>query len=154
MSGNLDHSPARIVKQLLLDLTLGTEVTADDEWPVFLEMMPDAEDTDTVPANVITVYTTAATMLDRHMVDGEYAEYHGIQFIIRSTNRSVGYAKAKAILESMDKSILRTNATIGASTYKVWCMNRSSDVIHLGAESETRRRRFSLNYTMTVEQTA
>jgi hypothetical protein len=51
MSGSLDHFPADIIRQLLIDLGVGLDVTATD-WPAFSQKEPDS------PDNVITVFDT------------------------------------------------------------------------------------------------
>ena len=87
-------------------------------------------------------------------IDGEFKEDHGIQFLVRSTAEDIGWSKAKAIQENMDKTILRTSVTIETSVYLIHCMNRTSDVLSLGPEPETSRRKHSLNYLATITQTS
>lgn len=151
MSGNLDHAPCKVIKKALLDFGLGTEVTADDEWPIFVNHLPDTEDMDD---NALCVYDTEAVIHTREMPTSEYTEDHGIQVMVRATSRSVGYAKAKAILEALDKQVNRLAVTIGVSSYVVHSMNRTSDVAYVGVEPETERRLHSINYTTTLTQTS
>ena len=150
MSGNLDNMPAEIVEKLLSDLGLGSLVSADDDWPIFVTSYPDGDDVDD---NLIACYNTASSMQGRINFTGEFVEYHGIQIIVRAATEDVGYAKAKAILQGLDTNVLNTTVTISTATYNVQSMLRTGDVISLGPEQDNKRRRHSINYTIAVTQT-
>jgi len=150
MSGNLDHMPAEIVEQLLKDLGLGTLVSEDDDWPIFVTSYPDGDDVDD---NLIACYNTASNLQGRINFTGEYVEYHGIQIIVRSSTEDIGWAKSKAILQKLDTDVLNRSVSISSSTYNVQSLLRSGDVISLGPEPDNKRRRHSINYTIAVTQT-
>ena len=57
-----------------------------------------------------------------------------------------------AIKQKLDTIIEYTPVTIGASNYVVKNMNRTSDVLSLGPETETDRRQFAVNYLATLRQ--
>jgi hypothetical protein len=82
MSGSLDHFPADIIRQLLIDLGVGLGVTATD-WPAFSQKEPDS------PDNVITVFDTMGRDLGRTNPDMVRSERYGIQ--VRDTRR--GYRR-------------------------------------------------------------
>lgn len=149
MSGNLDHRPSKIVKKYLLDQNLGSEVTADDEWPIFVDNYPDGSD---VEDNLICVYNTAGILQDRIQISGEHVELFGIQIRIRSTTEPIGYSKGKAIIENIDKTIKRTSVAISSSNYRINNANRTTDVLRLGPEKETNRRSFTINYSFSITQ--
>ena len=151
MSGILQHRPSKVVKKLLLDKLLGSEVNGNDEWPIFVDMMPDGDDIDD---NVLCVINTTGTIHDRLMYSGRYNEDHGIQLMVRATDEEIGYDKSKAICNSMDLDVRRTPVVLDGAHYVVHSVNRTSDVIRLGPEEETSRRRFSLNFLVTLTQSS
>ena len=158
MSGDFTHRPSKVVKRALLDLSLGTEVSDDDEWPIFVDHFGDAGqvtaegETDDIDNNLICVFNTFGIIHDRIQVTSEFKEDHGIQILIRSSDEPVGYAKSKAIAEAMDKNVNRRIVSIESSVYMIHSMNRLSDINRIGPELETKRRVFTVNYTSTITQ--
>src|SRR5262245_28835704 len=124
MPGLLVHSPAEVVRQLLIDSGLGGE--PGGEWPVFATNGPD------LPDNAITVYDTAGTDDGRSM-DGERWERGGIQVRVRSTTHTVGHPKSKAIALMMDQ-LSQQVVHVDTNAYKIWTIVRTSDVLPLGKE--------------------
>ena len=152
MSGNLDHRPSKIVKKYLLDRTLGTEVTADDEWPIFTDHFNEGSDDDNIDDNMLCVYNTGGAIQGHVQVIRQYQEQHGIMIMVRATSETTGWAKAKAIQEDLDKQVLRTGVVIGGSNYMLHAMHRTGDINRLGTESETRKRKFTINYLASITQ--
>lgn len=145
MSGELDHSPATIISQLLVDLGLGTLPADSEAWPVYTSVEPNA------PDNVITVFDTQGANAGRHMKTGERQEFHGIQVRVRSAEYPVGYAKAREIAVALDEEVYRTEVLVEFTTYLVHSISRSSDVLSLGKDSpRTARRLFTVNATTTL----
>lgn len=148
MSALLDHSPAKIIKQLLIGLSLGTEPISDDEWPIYKNNVPDGDD---VEDNAIGVIDTAGLISERIQFNGRHVEKHGIQILVRAESESIGSAKSSAIARALDE-VYRLTVTIGLDVYVVHDINRTSDVIRLGPETETDRRRFSINCLSQIKQ--
>ena len=149
MSGSLDHSPADIVRRLLISLGLGTAPSDGDSWPIAVAQEPDT------PDNCITVYGTTGRGYGRHQTDGEVQGDYGIQLRVRSQTHSVGWARANALAECLDKTINLDAITIGESTYTVYSIGRSSpDVLELGKERGTQRYLFTINAVCGIRQTA
>ena len=146
MTGQLTHTPSEITLQVLLDLTLGTDWSADDDWPVTFNSMPDS------PDDFITVYDTAG-QTDGRVFGGEIQEHEGVQIRIRSAAATDGYAKISAIIAGLD-AVLRRTVNIDSSVYQVQCFNRTSTILSLGKDAENERRIHTVNYTVTVRQTS
>ena len=148
MSGSLANSPAEIVQQLLVDLSLGTLPSVGGSWPIYQGREPST------PDKVITVYGTSGKLQGRLHPTGDQQIQHGFQVRVRATTHSVGQAKANAIAVALDQDVLRDIVTIGSNVYVVYAVTRTSDVIPLGKESPTSKRNlFTLNATVSLRQT-
>lgn len=146
MSGSLTHSPAEIIRQLLVDLALGTD---DGTWPVKFATEPNS------PDNVITVYNTAGRSDGRVQNGGERQEHHGFQVRIRSTSEAVGYTRARLIAVALDESVLLTTVTVSSSTYLIQSISRTGDILSLGKNHpETNLNLFTINALASLRQTS
>ena len=148
MSGSLDHSPADILRYLLIDLGLGTLPSSAGVWPVYATKEPDS------PDSCITVYDTEGTRDGRTMANGEVQQHYGAQVRVRAPTHALGHAKANAVAEALDKQVWLDTVTIGSSVYMVYAVSRRSGPFSLGEESPTSKRViFTLNVTIAVRQT-
>lgn len=164
MAGLLQHSPADVVRRMLIDLSLGTDPDARPvgAWPVYASGEPGAgKPVGTastaktgVPDSIITVYDTLGRQNGRIQFSGEIQEHHGFQVRVRAAGHSAGYAKARAIADGLDKSVYLRTVAIGASRYLVYAVTRTGDVLALGKEPTSGRRIFTINALVTVRQTA
>lgn len=136
MPGSLTHSPADILRRLLINLGLGTlPTTTVTSWPIRAHNESDT------PDNQITIYDTVGKKNGRTMFDGEVQEHHGFQIRIRSSNSVDGYTKARAIAVTLDEVIYQNNVVIGGTTYCVHSVTRTTDVIAIGKEASTPTKR-------------
>jgi len=128
MPGRLPHSPARIVRQLLVDLGLATSPDASplQDWPAYHSKEPNA------PDRVITVFGTFGMKHGRTHVDGETQEHHGIQVRVRSDVEASGWDKVNEIAVAFDESVYQESVSVGGTNYLVHCINRDGDPIPLG----------------------
>ena len=147
MAGNLTHSVADIVRNLIIDLSLGTLPSSSAAWPVFAEREPDK------PDNCITVYGSQGRDQGRMMIDGEREIQHGVQISVRSQNTTTGHQKALTIATTLDDSVKQTSVTFSAKTYLVHSVNRTSDVLYAGKDPDTKRNLFTINAVVPLEQT-
>jgi hypothetical protein len=95
MSGSLDHFPADIIRQLLIDLGVGLDITATD-WPAFSQKEPDS------PDNVITVFDTMGRDLGRTNPDSVRSERYGIQVRVRGGDIDATGVRARSIAMALD----------------------------------------------------
>ena len=149
MSGELNHSPADIMRYLLVNLDLGSDPdvgTNLGDWPIYVSTEPS------LPDDVITVFGTTAIHQGRLQVDGEVQERDGIQIRVRSVGYPIGYAKIKAIATALDEVLYMDGVLIDSDSYAVHSWVRTSGPLELGKQPETKRELFTLNGTIVVKQ--
>lgn len=147
MPGTLNHSPADIVREVLIQIGQGSDPDLGDDWPVYESGEPDS------PDNCVTVYDTQGRDDGRSMPDGERAEFHGIQVRIRSQTSKEGFVKARAMAIAMDTEVLLEEVDVDAYTYRVNSLNRTSDVLPLGKDSPgSKRSLFTINLVTSIRQ--
>lgn len=149
MPGSLPHSPARIVKELLILEGVGAEPAtppaSHPDWSVFHDSEPSS------PNSVITVTDTTGTPFrgDSH---GGRNEHHGIQIMVRSGTHFGAWTKADAVKVWVDEYKVDGPriVTIDDTDYCVGLVYRSGSVLRLGPEPNSTRRRFSINALVHV----
>lgn len=146
MAGALEHSPADILCQLLIDLGLGTEKSDGTDWPIVPNYEPDT------PDNCITIYDTEGRIQGRLQYGGRNMDKHGIQLRFRSYSPKVGYAKANDVIVALDETIYQNLVTIDSNTYCVNTIDRIGNVISLGKEEDTKRSIYTVNALMIVKK--
>lgn len=153
MTQTLYHSPADILRRLLVDLSVGTLPTDGGDWPINVSAEQD------LPDNQITVYDTAGSLQGRLQQSGNIVEFPGLQIRVRAVSHVLGWNKVNAIATTLDQSARRVTVTIGEHTYLVHAVNRSTPPIPLGKETNqtgerlpmTKRQLFVINATITVK---
>ena len=150
MTANLDHSPADIIAQLLVDLSLGSnpEGTAGDTWPVFYADMPDS------PDDLISVYEQDGIIEGFSQIDGEPMEHLGIQVLVRASRPKAGSDKARDVSYNLDQVVLRNTVTLDSNTYEVHNFTKTSGPTMIGKEEGNSRVLFSLNGLIALRQTS
>ena len=151
MSGALTHSPARVLRQLLIDQGLGVAYSsATTAWAIRVN-----EGLKDVPDNAIFLQDTVGNKFAKRMDDGEVQENPGVQVIVRAggaTAEQTGNDKARTIMTTLDPLKLQT-VTIDSSTYTVHNISRSGGVNALGTEEgKSMRYLFSLNLTVALRE--
>lgn len=134
MAGRLQHSPADVIRYMLIQHGLGTLHSGSgvpDNWTIFSDVEPDRPDA------VITVYNTMGVKHAQIHVTREVIEDEGIQIRVRSRTPAEGYEKANAIANELDEFVLQETVTIGTSVYCVHSFNRTSNVIPFPKDSQT-----------------
>lgn len=142
----LTHSPAEIVRQLLIDLSLGTNIlTSTSLWPVFATSEPDT------PDNVITIYDTQGTDGGRSMIDGEFLTHYGFQVRIRSKNHIVGWIKTDMIRHYLAHSVYQKIVHVENNSYLIQAIEKIGNVLAIGKETSiSKRNLFTLNATIPL----
>jgi hypothetical protein len=135
------HSPAEVVRQLLVDLGCCSEPGGD--WPAFAAGEPDKPDA------AVTVFDTEGVERGTVMVDGELAEFHGVQVRVRAGTHAEGWPKAREIALALDGAYME-EVTLGDATYRVQCVRRAGPILALGKERGTRRTLFTINALVTL----
>ncbi len=147
MSSQLQHSPADILRYLLVQGGYGTLPEADGVWPIAaMQELPD-------PDNTITLYDTTGKIDGVTQPDGEIQEHYGVQIRLRSTLGTNGWTKLSAIRAYLSETIQNFYVTIDSIIYRVWCVTNIGSIISLGKDgSNSRRRLYTLNVTTVVTQ--
>lgn len=139
--------PSFIVRQLLVDL--GLVISANGSTTPWQGQCVAEPST---PDQVITVYETSSEDNGRIMFDGSRVEQRGVQIRVRGgAYQNDGYLKARQVAIVLDQQVRRTTVAVDSVEYMIHSMNRKSDVIYMGEDTPTSRRKvFTINYTVTV----
>ncbi len=154
MSGSLTHSPADVIRNLIIDLGDGTAPSDAGAWPVYVGSEPNA------PDNLITCYDTAGEIQGHSQIDGEVQEDYGVQIRVRGDDFHGGQAKARAIAVALDAATLKVVrvgdvAGTGDETYIVMSATRRSGPLSLGKDVTTSKLNvFTINYTVAMQQSS
>ena len=138
--------PAQVFQKWLISKALGSDSDAETllPWPVYVGFLPES------PDDLIVVSDTTGAKDGRLMV-GETIFHPGIQIRIRSLDYVAGYTKAQDIFKALDK-IKNLNVVVNQSTVRIAAFTKSSDILNLGTDPETRRRQgFTINGTTTLQ---
>lgn len=146
MANNLLHSPAEIIRKLLVDLALGAEPSATATWPVY-----DANEPAT-PDNCITVYDTQGRDYGRMMIDGSLVGPNGFQVRVRAKDHPTGWLKADSIQKALAEIVYQRMVYVESSDYFIHCISTIGDVLSLGKDPNSNRRLFTINAVVTVRQ--
>lgn len=161
MSGNLTHSPAEIILELLIDSSNAARVSSSTpvDWMVFQNKTVPEKEINTatfLTDKIITVYDTAGIVRGRNFISGEYDEDHGITILLRlnEMDDDIGYAKAKTIQHYLDTQVRRYTITVDTSNYIVHQMRRTSDIIRSNDQDDDSVMGlvYTLNYLVTITE--
>lgn len=150
MPGTLLHSPAQIVAQLLVDLSLGNAPNvggSQPTWPVFVDNEPNS------PNDLITVTDTLGISFAKDAF-GDRNEHHGVQVKVRGGTHGAGWPKARAIAIAFDGIVEPAIVTVGGTDYCVGMVRRTGDVLRLGPEPNSTRRGYTVNAVVYVRTSA
>ena len=151
--GVLNHAPSEIIQQALIDGSMGSLPSAEDDWPIYSDNEPDS------PDDLIFVSDTTGIVEGRTGPDGETIEQEGIQITVRSAHPREGFVKARAIakwIDDQDKynvTLLETTGT-GEHTYRIEALNRVGSVMPIGREQNASKRYLTVaNYLAAINET-
>lgn len=150
----LTHTPAEVLRQLLIDLGVAFKSNSYVDWSCFVSMEPDNVRT---PDNIITIYDTQGQFDGRLQINGEIQEQYGNQIRVRAKAYNVGYKKATDIAQRLDQLVVANQVTVitpqATKTYTVHCAQRTSSVLPLGADPDNSERDlFTLNYLTSITE--
>lgn len=121
MAGVLNHPPAKIIRQLLVNLGIGTEPSSSGAWPIYYASMPSS------PDSLIAVFDDPVNefMDGWHQYDGERFEAPGIQIAIRGARDQGAWDKWEALRVAIDGSAsYNRTVSIDSSRYVVQSITR------------------------------
>jgi hypothetical protein len=153
MTTALQHSPADIVRQLLIEIgqgidsttTLGPAVNVPPDWSVFTSTEPS------VPDNCLTTYDIDGSSDGRIMVSGEAPYHYGFQIRIRSMDHPTGYIKANQLRNALAESVYMSTVKIDSASYTVHAITSIGEIIAIGKDNPaTKRSLFTLNAMLAM----
>jgi hypothetical protein len=136
MSSLLAHSPADIIRSMLVELGL------DAGWLISDTSMPPTPDK-------AIVVTDTAPQMDAATMQGYQAEHYGLQLTVRAKTHGEGWVKANAVAAAMDV-ISRRAVHVEDSDYYVQAITRVSGPLMTGAEQGSQRRLFTINVLVSL----
>lgn len=141
----LAHSPADIIRYLLVALGKGSLPEDELAWPIFAGQEPDS------PDSCITLYDTSGIIEGRAQVSGEIQEHYGIQIKVRAASSTVAYAKINTLADCIDESIRNNTVTISSSQYIIYAITRKGGILSLGKElSASKRNLYTVNAIVSL----
>lgn len=143
MPSTFPHSPADVIRHLLVAKGCGTLPSDGGDWPIYVASEPDG------PDNCVTVYDTQGQDDGRSMHTGELWNHNGFQVRVRARDHSsAGWPKADEIQTVMAEEVYQDYVTIGDETYFVHAVTRIGDPIPLGKETPSSKRNlYTINAT-------
>lgn len=144
----LTHSPADILRRLIVEMGLGgdPDVLPLPAWPAYVAGEPN------VPDACLTLYDTTPVRDGRTLPDGETLSHYGVQIRIRSVDHPAGWAKASTIRKALDEDLDGAVLTIAGKMYVVYCV-AATQILALGKDQpNSKRNLFTLNLTVALRR--
>jgi len=146
-----EHSPADLVRYLLIAKGAGTLPSKFKDWPIQVSQEPSQ------PDNVITIYDTEGFRFGRIQLTGEHPEHKGIQVRLRSFDHPRGWKKIQAVANLLDMEVYQETVSVPAASgtepvlYVVQSLTRQSAILPIGRDAENSDRHlFTVNYTVVA----
>src|SRR3990167_9195681 len=108
-TNQLTHSPADVIRWLLIDLNVGTDPDLESTWPISCDGEADN------PDNHITVYNTSGIVEREVQFNGEVQEHYGLQFRVRGNKSTVAWAKMNELALAIDQQINNNVITVSST---------------------------------------
>lgn len=144
----MDHSPADIVAQYLIDEGVFIDPSSSGEWEIYVGMMPDGNNVEHDTAAAIDT----APVKDGRIMGGAPLFHPGVQIMVRASAYRDGFAKAQEAATAL-AAVDDDTVTIGTKTYQLMNITQATGVTSLGQEPGTKRRElFSVNFLATLKE--
>lgn len=139
------HSPAHILRQLLIDdLTVGDHQASD--WASVVSNLPDD---DSLPDNSVGFYNTGGILDGRLMGTGKVVHHPGVMIRVRSDSDPTAYDKADTIYSRLG-TIKREQVTIATETYRIESITVTTDIVFIGESENRARTSYTIDMIMSV----
>ena len=160
MSNILEHTPAEIVAQMLVDLGQANKYNLAGSWPVFFSQQP------VKPDNLVVVTNIGGRIHGRNHLTGWTRKHFGIEVAARSVREgnsgdaatTVGWEKINQICNALDSSVLNRSVTVShmnrpSVTYIVHACTRINDIRTVGPDNtNSQRYLFPVVYNLAITQ--
>lgn len=145
-TGQLDDSPADVIRQLLIRLGLATDPDDKDAWPAYAHNEPN------LPDNCLTCYNVDSTVYYKTSPDMEVQEYHNVVIRCRGQTDSTAYTKLNHVAATLDK-VQFASVEISPACYSIPGISRSG-VRRLGKDAPNSSRYiYNLDVSCPLTQT-
>lgn len=122
---------------------LGLTVGGSSDFATFIGRMPQN------PERAIAVFGTQGITQGRIQATGQVVDFPGLQFLVRSNGYDVGSRKAYEVLAAID-SCRREVVSISGTDYMIHSLTRTSDVLPIGQDQDTKLDKFTINVTASI----
>lgn len=146
-------SPAEMMQVLLVDegfasLPIDTTLLpGDGKWLCFVDSMPNE------PEECIACFGGAGLIFGRLHKTGVKPEHQGVKLLLRSPSPETGWDKANAIAKFFDTGTLSPRVLrVRDSACYLHTVHRTSNVLSLGEQKETRLWMWSLNARLVMQE--
>ena len=146
----LSHTPAYVLRQVMIDLGLGTLPSSSGAWPIYAHAEPPK------PDSCMTLKDTTGEKFDRGAVTGKVVEHYGVQIRLRDADPNDGYVKIHDVMDALNEDITYEPVTVtdptgtGTSTYTVYAITCKGTVNPLGKDPNSNRWLWTLNVTISL----
>ena len=128
----MNNTPSKILSTYLTDEGL-FENDLSEDWALYISHLPDT------PSKIAVLYDTPGSIDGRYMNTGETVEHYGMQIFIRGDDYQETFSKLRVALEALEL-VENESVTVGANSYTIHAVSRTSSIISLGAEEGSKRR--------------
>lgn len=147
MSLVMAHSPADIIRNMLIALGIGTEPVDEGAWPVSAYSEKDTPDA------VITVYNTPGVVDGKTGATNDIFEHYGYQIRVRATKNPTAAVKIYQMDQTLG-DVLMQQVNVDDKVYIVCAVVRKGAIVDGGKESPTSQRNFyTLNAVSAIYRT-
>lgn len=134
LPASLDHSPADIVRALLILKGVGSPPSFSQEWPIYAAGEPGR------PDEIITVFDTTGMEDGRSMIDGEIHTHFGFMVRVRGRDHDSAWTKAIEIRALLSEGVRHDTVVIAGTSYFIYNITRIGAVLTMGKESPSSKR--------------
>lgn len=144
--GPLLHTPADILRRLLIEWGVGTDPSPTlQAWPVYAFNEPPS------PDNVITCYDTTGRIAGRIQLTSRRIERQGCEVRVRGSKTTDAASKVLQVVNALDLTVrMVVEVTNPTASYLVHTVTRTGSLINLGQEPGGRRWLYTVNCLINV----
>jgi hypothetical protein len=142
------YPPSVVLANVLMEDEICCDPESQGAWPVFAHFTPDSE---SIPAEVVSLYDTAGIVQARHMEDGVYSQRFGIQVQVRSVNYITAWRMIKVVQLTL-LAVRNRTITIDDTTFKIYSMAMASNPNPIGMDDSGFRHVITFNLTTIIKE--
>lgn len=143
----MNHTVSDIVATYLISQGILQIPGISATWPIYVGHLPGGK----LQRQAAVITDTPATRDGRLMHTGEVIEHPNFQIRVRSEVYQTALLKLQEIATTFDP-ITNTTVVMGVDSYSIKNISRTSSIIPMGVEPETRLFLFSANFLITIKQ--